>query len=92
MLTGRARTPVLGLVFHDAWDHAGEGHGHTWSNANEHARGDLEPSRRIDYVLVGWPLGERGRGHVVRAELVGTEPVDGVTPSDHYGILTEIRY
>jgi endonuclease/exonuclease/phosphatase family metal-dependent hydrolase len=92
MLTGRAKGPVPGLVFHDAWDQAGAGVGHTWDNANAHARGDLEPSRRIDYVMVGWPLGERGRGHVTRAELVGVEPVDGVTPSDHYGIVTEIRY
>ena len=29
--------------------------GATWTNANPYARLDLEPDRRIDYVLVGWP-------------------------------------
>lgn len=91
MLTGRAAVPVPRLVFHDAWEVAGEGSGHTWSNANPFAVGDLEPDRRIDYVFVGWPKA-RGAGHVVRAAVEGTEPVDGVHPSDHYAVLAELRY
>jgi endonuclease/exonuclease/phosphatase family metal-dependent hydrolase len=92
MLTGRAAGPVEGLVFHDAWEAAGDGGpGHTWSNANPYAVLDLEPDRRIDYVLVGWPKAG-GAGHVTSCEVVGTSPVDGVVPSDHYGVLAELRY
>jgi endonuclease/exonuclease/phosphatase family metal-dependent hydrolase len=92
MLTGRAAGPVEGLVFHDAWEAADDGGpGHTWSNANPYAVLDLEPDRRIDYVLVGWPKAG-GAGHVTSCEVVGTSPVDGVVPSDHYGVLAELRY
>ena len=50
-----------------------------------------EPARRIDYVLAGWPK-RGGLGHVVSAELAGTRPIDGVVPSDHYGVVAELRY
>lgn len=91
MLTGRAAVAVERLVFHDAWEVAGGGGpGLTWSNANPYAALDLEPERRIDYVLVGWPKAG-GRGHVEHCEVVGTEPVAGVTPSDHYGVLATLR-
>jgi endonuclease/exonuclease/phosphatase family metal-dependent hydrolase len=91
MLTGRAAVPVDKLVFHDAWEVAGGGEpGMTWSNANPYARLDLEPDRRIDYVLVGWPKAG-GRGHVEAVEVVGTDPIDGVVPSDHYGLLATLR-
>ncbi len=91
MLTGRAPVPVPKLVFHDAWEVAGDGPGHTWSNANPFVAPELEPDRRIDYVLAGWPR-RGGAGHVTSCRLVGTEPVDGVHPSDHYGVLAELRY
>jgi hypothetical protein len=29
---------------------------------------------------------------VVAARLAGTEPVDGIIPSDHYGVVADIRY
>jgi len=91
MLTGRASLARAKLVFHDAWEVAGEGVGATWSNDNPYARRDLEPDRRIDYVLVGWPKAG-GAGHVTRCQLAGTEAVDGVVPSDHYGVVAELRY
>ena len=37
MLTGRAAVPEPPIVFHDAWDVAGTGPGHTWSNENAFA-------------------------------------------------------
>jgi len=89
-LTGRAAVPVPKLVFHDAWEVAGDGPGLTWANANPHAAKDLEPDRRIDYVLVGWPK-SGGRGQVLDVEVVGVEPVDGMVPSDHYGVLATLR-
>lgn len=91
MLTGRAAVPVPKLVFKDAWEVAGNGPGMTWSNANPFARLDLEPERRIDHVMVGWPKAG-GRGHVVGADLAGTELIAGVAPSDHYGVVAELRY
>jgi len=91
MLTGRSSVPVPRLVFHDAWEVAGEGQGHTWSNANPFAACDLEPDRRIDYVFVGWPKA-RGAGHVVGATVEAVDPVDGEYPSDHYAVLAELRY
>jgi hypothetical protein len=91
MLTGRAAVPEPPVVFWDAWDHAGAGAGFTWSNANPYAVKDLEPDRRIDFVLTGFAKAG-GAGHVTRAELVGTEPVGGVVPSDHYGVVAELRY
>ncbi len=91
MLTGRAAVPVPGLVFHDAWEAAGNLEaGFTWTNDNPYARMDLEPDRRIDYVFVGWP-GKGGAGQVLGCRLVG-DPVDGVHPSDHLGVLAEVRY
>jgi endonuclease/exonuclease/phosphatase family metal-dependent hydrolase len=91
MLTGRTSVPVPRLVFVDAWDVAGDGSGYTWSNDNPFAARDLEPDRRIDYVLVGWPKA-RGAGHVVGARVVAIDAVDGVYPSDHYAVLAELRY
>ena len=93
MLTGRAAVPEPKLVFHDAWEVARAGTtdaGITWSNDNPHAMLDLEPSRRIDYVFAGWPK-EGGRGHVLGCDVIGQEPVDGMVPSDHYGVLATLR-
>ncbi len=96
MLTGRAATPVPGLVFHDAWEVAGRASdssatGATWTNDNPYARLDLEPDRRIDYVLAGWPKAG-GAGHVTRCTVEGLAPIDGVVPSDHLAVLAELRY
>jgi endonuclease/exonuclease/phosphatase family metal-dependent hydrolase len=91
MLTGRADIGVPKTVFHDAWEVAGDGPGMTWSNDNPYAALDLEPARRIDYVLTGWPRAG-GAGHVVSAALVGVDAVDGVVPSDHYGVVVDVRY
>lgn len=91
MLTGRTALPVPKLVFYDAWEVAGEGPGLTWSNENPYAALDLEPARRIDYVLAGWPRAH-GAGHVTACEVIGQKAVDGVVPSDHYGVVAELRY
>ena len=91
MLTGHAAVPVPGIWFRDAWVHGGDGPGCTWSNTNPWAATSLDTDRRIDYVLVGHPkLG--GVGDVVHAELLGDTPVDGVYGSDHFGLVTDLRY
>ena len=91
MLTGHAAVPVPGIWFRDAWVHGGDGPGFTWSNTNPWAATSLDVDRRIDYVLVGHPkLG--GVGDVVHTELLGDTPVDGVYGSDHFGLVTDLRY
>jgi endonuclease/exonuclease/phosphatase family metal-dependent hydrolase len=92
MITGRSAVAAPGLVFYDAWEIAGgPGPGHTWSNANPWAMPALWPDRRIDYVFSAWPR-RGGVGHPVHCEVIGTKPVHGVVPSDHYGVLADMRY
>ncbi len=91
MLTGQAAVPVPGLVFRDAWTAPGcEGPGSTWSNANPYAEVEYEQDRRIDYVLTGWRRND-GRGAPLSCRVVGDEPIDGTWPSDHFGVLAELR-
>ena len=74
----------------DAWRLAGDGPGLTWDNANPYAASCFEPSRRIDYVLVG-PPDAAGRGVIESARVVMNEPVNDVFPSDHFGVLVDVR-
>jgi endonuclease/exonuclease/phosphatase family metal-dependent hydrolase len=89
MLTGRAAG--CRVAWQDAWEMAGSGPGYTWSRTNPWAAATLQPERRIDYVFTT-RVRTGGVGHAERAELVGTADVDGVVPSDHFGVLTELRY
>jgi len=74
----------------DAWRVAGEdGPGWTWDNRNVFAAAEFEPNRRIDYVFVGWRR-DSGAGRVESCRVVCDRAVDGVFPSDHYGVLAEI--
>lgn len=92
MLTGKAAVPAPPLVFRDVWELVpGEGPGLTWSNDNPYAALEAETPARIDYVFVAWPEAG-GRGHATSVGLLGDEPVDGVWPSDHFGIVTDLRY
>jgi endonuclease/exonuclease/phosphatase family metal-dependent hydrolase len=78
--------------FADCFDQCGKGPGYTFDGRhNPFAAPWLEPPRRIDYVLVRGPDAQ-GRGKPLRAEVVFTSLVDGVAPSDHYGVLATIRY
>src|SRR5215211_2742531 len=60
----------------------------TWDRANPHVAATMEPSARIDYVLVGPP--RDGRGRVSSVERLGHRPVGGVWPSDHAALLVEL--
>lgn len=92
LLTGQRTTGVDGLVLVDAWraTHPGEA-GFTWDNANPYVASQLEWNRRIDYVFAGWPK-QRGAGNPLRCELLGTTPTGDVWPSDHYGLVADLRY
>jgi endonuclease/exonuclease/phosphatase family metal-dependent hydrolase len=86
-LTGLASIDGASTYFQDAWRLAGDGGpGLTWSNANPHAALDREPERRLDYVFSGFH-GTTGAGVPLECRVVANEPVDGVWPSDHYGVL-----
>lgn len=89
MLTGHADLGV-DVALLDAWAVAGDGPGHTWDNANPLAQDSHEPDRRIDHILVGLPRPFDGRGTVQQCALLGDEPVDGVWPSDHLGVVAEL--
>jgi endonuclease/exonuclease/phosphatase family metal-dependent hydrolase len=92
LLTGKAAVPAPPLVFRDVWEVApGDGPGHTWSNTNPFAAAEADAPGRIDYLFVAWPK-PGGRGHAVQARLLGDQPVDGTWPSDHFGVLADLRY
>lgn len=79
------------VYFVDAWRHSGDGgDGITWSNRNDHAHEWLEPERRIDYVFAGPPL-RTGLGLVQSCRVVCDDVVDGIWPSDHFGVYAELR-
>jgi endonuclease/exonuclease/phosphatase family metal-dependent hydrolase len=91
MLTGLAAVPEPGVVFRDAWTAPGsDGPGYTWADSNPFAKAEFEQERRIDYVFTGWRRND-GRGAPLSCRVVGDVAVDGVFPSDHYGVLAELQ-
>ena len=91
MLTGRRTPPQHGLVLTDAWELASDDSpGYTWSRRNPHLADATWPNRRLDYVLVSWPR-PKGVGVPISASLLGTTPRNGVVPSDHFGVIVELR-
>ena len=92
MLTGRAESPVPGMVFYDAWEVAGDGSpGITWSNENPLAAVGLIPDRRFDYIFSAWPR-KGGVGHPTACRRLGVRPAGDPQLSDHYGIVADLRY
>lgn len=92
VLTGDAACPVPGVVFRDTWVWSGNRDpGATWSNANPFAAASLEVERRIDHILVAAPKAG-GCGQPLTTWVAGDEPIDGMYGSDHFGIVTELRY
>ena len=90
-LSGLQTLDDRSVYLRDAWTHAGDGGpGITWSNRNPYARPWLEPERRIDYVFVGPPLID-GRGHLESCRVVCDDERHGIWPSDHFGVLAELR-
>jgi endonuclease/exonuclease/phosphatase family metal-dependent hydrolase len=90
-LTGGHPVEGKSVYLHDAWRVAGAGgEGVTWSNGNPYARVALEPDRRIDYVFTGYPT-PTGIGLLTTCRVVCDDAVDGVHPSDHFGVYAELR-
>jgi endonuclease/exonuclease/phosphatase family metal-dependent hydrolase len=90
LLCGHKTPPARsGFVLVDAWRYAEtDAIPWTWDRANPHVTATMEPSARIDYVLVGPPHDRRGR--ISSAERLGHRPVGGVWPSDHAGLLVKL--
>ncbi len=90
-MTGLTALDGESVYFQDAWRLAGSGgRGLTWDNRNPHAARDQEPDRRIDYVFSAFH-GREGGGKPVECHVVADEPVDGVWPSDHFGVLAVLQ-
>ena len=86
-LTGLTSLGGKSTYFQDAWRLAGDGGpGLTWSRVNAHAAAEHEPDRRIDYIFSGVHL-DTGAGRPVECHVVADEPVDGVWPTDHFGVF-----
>jgi endonuclease/exonuclease/phosphatase family metal-dependent hydrolase len=90
LLGGMLTAPAVpGLVLLDAWRYADPGDpGFTWDRRNGYQGESLIPNSRIDYVLVG--LHRHGHGRVRSTRLAGTAPVDGVWPSDHFAVVSDL--
>lgn len=92
-LTGRASLEGISTAYRDAWESVhGDAAGHTLDPRNPLREID-EPGemqgRRVDYVLVR--CGDHGPTlRIADARLAVHEPVDGVQPSDHYGVVADL--
>lgn len=77
------------VYFADAWIYAGDGPGATFARRNPFTHAAHEPDRRIDYILVRGP-DEHGRGEPTAARVAFDSQVDGVFPSDHFGVVATL--
>jgi len=90
-LCGLATLDGTSTYFQDAWRLAGDGGpGLTWSNANPHAALDAEPDRRLDYIFSGF-RGRSAAGRPLACRVVADAPVEGVWPTDHFGVLADLH-
>jgi endonuclease/exonuclease/phosphatase family metal-dependent hydrolase len=85
-IVGRSKPPQPGFGLRDAWRLASGDAGATWSRHNPYvARTPQLPDSRIDYVFIGYPRQSTDL-EISSCGLVGTVPVEGIWPSDHYGV------
>jgi endonuclease/exonuclease/phosphatase family metal-dependent hydrolase len=97
-LTGRQSLAGRSVLYHDAWEVAGDGPGHTWTADNPNAAAVIDQivgqpahRRRVDYVLVGsWDAHPGARCRIEAAALVFDQPTDGVWLSDHFGVVVDL--
>jgi endonuclease/exonuclease/phosphatase family metal-dependent hydrolase len=92
--TGRQSLNGISVRYEDAWQVCHPGvPGLTFDPRNPLVRAGemkLERGRRIDYILVR--SGLHGPAlDVAACRVVFDQPVDGVWPSDHYGLLADLR-
>lgn len=83
------------VYFVDSWKRAGRPNGSdgaTWSNYNINTNVHLDESKRLDYIFVA-PPNENGVGLVEECRVVCDHiySPNGAFPSDHFGVLAELR-
>lgn len=77
--------------FADAWQYAEAGPSVTFDGAtNRFAAEHHEPPRRIDYILIRGPH-PKGHGKPMAVRRAFDQEVDGIHPSDHYGVVADLR-
>jgi len=87
------------VKYHDVWAVAGEGFGYTWTDDNPNARLEMDrivrqPNhrRRMDYVFVGsWDAHPNAHCRIVGACLAFDQPIEGIWPSDHLGVVADLE-
>lgn len=86
-----ARSGALrGCYFNDVIDFCHGDAGPTFARDNVFAVKEREPDRRIDYIFVA-PPDRFSRGLPLSARRCFTQAEGGVHPSDHYGVICELR-
>jgi endonuclease/exonuclease/phosphatase family metal-dependent hydrolase len=90
-LQGHTTLGRKSVYYADAFRVAGDGsRGATFSKRNPFAEPLHEPERRIDYIFVREP-DDQHRGEPLDARVCCDEPIDGVFPSDHFGVIATLR-
>ncbi len=78
------------VYFADSFAVAGDGTpGTTFARRNPFALVGREPDRRIDYVFSRGP-DHAGRGEPLAARVCFDQEIDGMFPSDHFGVIAAI--
>lgn len=97
-LTGRQSLDGRSVLYHDAWEIAGDGRGYTWGVDNPNGRagsdqiiGQPDYRKRFDYVLVGsWDAHPESHAHIRSAALAFDKPINGIWASDHFGVVVDL--
>lgn len=97
-LTGQQSLAGRSVHYHDAWEVAGTGPGHTWTLDNPAGKAEIdqiirqpEHRRRLDYVFVGsWDAHPDAHCRIQQAALAFDAPIDGTWVSDHYGVSVNL--
>jgi endonuclease/exonuclease/phosphatase family metal-dependent hydrolase len=92
-LTGRTSLDGVSTAYRDCWESVhGAADGWTFDPANPLTaidEPDLDRGRRVDYVMLR--CGDHGPTlRVADCRLALHEPVNGVLPSDHYGVVADL--
>jgi endonuclease/exonuclease/phosphatase family metal-dependent hydrolase len=94
-MKGLATIDGRSVYFADAWsygaprDSGDVAPGYTFDRKNAYAAAAHEPPRRIDYLFVRGP-DRKFRGEPLSTELAFCDARDGVWPSDHFGVVTDL--
>src|SRR5262249_1878579 len=89
-MTGRCSLGGRSVHFADAFGVVGHGEGTTFSWRNPFASDFREPDRRIDYIFVRSP-DQKARGEPLASSVCFDRPVNGVYPTDHFGVVANLR-